>query len=128
MRYGPIIRGTPAQCKQVAMPHNPAKLAQTGGSMTTKIPRNDPCPCGSGKKHKNCCLGKTVITPKRKMGAVLALVVGIAGGLAAYKYSDWATGLSVGVGTLVIAGLVLMFSNPPPPSGGGDAGAINFGG
>lgn len=20
--------------------------------------RNDPCPCGSGKKHKNCCLGK----------------------------------------------------------------------
>jgi len=23
-----------------------------------KIERNDPCPCGSGKKHKNCCLGK----------------------------------------------------------------------
>lgn len=21
-----------------------------------KIGRNDPCPCGSGKKHKNCCL------------------------------------------------------------------------
>ena len=20
-----------------------------------KIPRNDPCPCGSGKKYKNCC-------------------------------------------------------------------------
>ena len=20
--------------------------------------RNDPCPCGSGKKYKNCCLGK----------------------------------------------------------------------
>ncbi len=24
-----------------------------------KIGRNDPCPCGSGKKHKKCCLGKT---------------------------------------------------------------------
>ena len=21
-----------------------------------KISRNDPCPCGSGKKHKKCCL------------------------------------------------------------------------
>ena len=23
-----------------------------------KIGRNDPCPCGSGKKYKNCCLDK----------------------------------------------------------------------
>ena len=23
---------------------------------SSKIGRNDPCPCGSGKKHKNCCL------------------------------------------------------------------------
>ena len=22
---------------------------------TPKIGRNDPCPCGSGKKHKKCC-------------------------------------------------------------------------
>jgi len=21
-----------------------------------KVGRNDPCPCGSGKKYKNCCL------------------------------------------------------------------------
>ena len=20
-----------------------------------KVGRNEPCPCGSGKKHKNCC-------------------------------------------------------------------------
>ncbi len=25
---------------------------------TEKIGRNDPCPCGSGKKYKQCCLGK----------------------------------------------------------------------
>jgi uncharacterized protein YecA (UPF0149 family) len=23
-----------------------------------KIGRNEPCPCGSGKKYKNCCLKK----------------------------------------------------------------------
>ena len=23
-----------------------------------KVGRNDPCPCGSGKKYKNCCMGK----------------------------------------------------------------------
>jgi len=25
---------------------------------TPKVGRNDPCPCGSGKKYKKCCLGK----------------------------------------------------------------------
>ncbi|HEV58165.1 MAG TPA: hypothetical protein ENN87_11850 [Phycisphaerales bacterium] len=25
---------------------------------TSGIGRNDPCPCGSGKKFKYCCLGK----------------------------------------------------------------------
>jgi Flp pilus assembly protein TadD len=24
----------------------------------SKVGRNDPCPCGSGKKHKHCCLGR----------------------------------------------------------------------
>ena len=24
-----------------------------------RVGRNDPCPCGSGKKYKNCCLRKT---------------------------------------------------------------------
>ncbi len=26
---------------------------------TGKVGRNDPCPCGSGLKHKKCCLGKS---------------------------------------------------------------------
>jgi hypothetical protein len=29
------------------------------------IGRNDPCPCGSGKKYKNCCL-KSKQTPESK--------------------------------------------------------------
>jgi hypothetical protein len=28
--------------------------------MVKKIRRNDPCPCGSGKKYKNCCLKKSL--------------------------------------------------------------------
>jgi len=45
-----------------------AKVTSTGsGDMTikkqpvvkkAKVGRNDPCPCGSGKKYKNCCLDK----------------------------------------------------------------------
>jgi uncharacterized protein len=27
---------------------------------TSKVERNDPCPCGSGKKYKKCCGGATV--------------------------------------------------------------------
>jgi len=26
----------------------------------SKVGRNDPCPCGSGKKYKKCCGGATV--------------------------------------------------------------------
>jgi SEC-C motif len=26
----------------------------------SSVPRNDPCPCGSGKKYKRCCLPKDV--------------------------------------------------------------------
>lgn len=38
----------------------------------SKTGRNDPCPCGSGKKYKNCCLAKEK-TPlgKRKFSAKL---------------------------------------------------------
>ena len=28
-------------------------------TQSTKVGRNDPCPCGSGKKYKRCC-GVTV--------------------------------------------------------------------
>ena len=30
----------------------------SGGDGKHKVGRNDPCPCGSGKKFKKCCLGK----------------------------------------------------------------------
>ncbi|MCE5323397.1 preprotein translocase subunit SecA [bacterium] len=35
-----------------------AKVAATIKGKHGKIGRNDPCPCGSGKKFKKCCMGK----------------------------------------------------------------------
>jgi hypothetical protein len=39
-----------------------------------KTGRNDPCPCGSGKKFKKCCLGKSLLNapPSQDARAVLA--------------------------------------------------------
>lgn len=40
--------------------------------MEKKVGRNDPCPCGSGKKYKHCCIGKdTAGTSKLKFKAKL---------------------------------------------------------
>ena len=46
-----------------------------------KTGRNDPCPCGSGKKYKQCCLGKEAAMPlyQKLLIALLALI--LVGGL-----------------------------------------------
>ncbi|MBR3648887.1 MAG: SEC-C domain-containing protein, partial [Victivallales bacterium] len=33
----------------------PAQASITVRRQTPKVGRNDPCPCGSGKKYKQCC-------------------------------------------------------------------------
>jgi preprotein translocase subunit SecA len=40
--------------KSVKMYKDRIKVSQTVTN-TTKVGRNDPCPCGSGKKYKHCC-------------------------------------------------------------------------
>lgn len=42
---------TPAEPPTSAMPHPRAKPQKKA-----KVGRNEPCPCGSGKKYKRCCL------------------------------------------------------------------------
>jgi preprotein translocase subunit SecA len=37
----------------------PARI-ETIRNRTERAGRNDPCPCGSGKKYKNCCMRKQV--------------------------------------------------------------------
>lgn len=38
--------------------------------MATKTGRNDPCPCGSGKKYKQCCLRKEEEAEREAMAAL----------------------------------------------------------
>lgn len=44
------------------------------------VGRNEPCPCGSGKKHKHCCAGKKERTPQSMWTTVLVALV-LLGGL-----------------------------------------------
>ncbi len=44
----PIMMGKPAPQSNRPAPKTPVKVAE-------KVGRNSPCPCGSGKKYKNCC-------------------------------------------------------------------------
>jgi preprotein translocase subunit SecA len=39
-------------------PGESAEGAHTPHKAIKKVGRNDPCPCGSGKKYKNCCMKK----------------------------------------------------------------------
>lgn len=52
--------------------------------MTTpaKLGRNDRCACGSGKKFKNCCEGKTSATSLHRV-LMAALAIAVLGGIAA---------------------------------------------
>jgi hypothetical protein len=74
--------------------------------------RNEPCPCGSGKKYKNCCAGKTALY-KRPMwsGALLALFL---------------------LGGLLLAGVALTrrgsgSSGPPGPAPPGKVWSVEHG-
>ena len=50
------LRQREAELQTLAQRVQPAsKLAAQRGGSTPKVGRNDPCPCGSGKKYKKCC-------------------------------------------------------------------------
>lgn len=47
--------------------------------------RNDPCPCGSGKKYKRCCLGKAdSVAPVEKLSPLFRFEPGSYGRLGAF--------------------------------------------
>ena len=45
----PLIEGFEGGIKRTA------PKATVGAAKSGKVGRNDPCPCGSGKKYKKCC-------------------------------------------------------------------------
>lgn len=40
---------------------SPARQKQLADTGSTRVGRNEPCPCGSSKKFKKCCLVKDFI-------------------------------------------------------------------
>ena len=48
-------RTIPSQAKQVQGAAQSSKTLEPVKRDKSKVGRNDPCPCGSGKKYKNCC-------------------------------------------------------------------------
>ncbi len=98
--------------------------------MGKSISRNDPCPCGSGKKYKHCHYGKNTLesTATRWLLPVVGIAVSAALGIYMALRYDLSIGVGFGVGGVMVVGILLILRNPPPPGGGGDPGAINFGG
>ncbi len=56
------MQGTPRSARYVGC----SEERSNGGRHTTKIGRNEPCPCGSGKKYKKCCLNRECEERARK--------------------------------------------------------------
>ena len=58
VRRGPSVGGGAGQMPQAAPKPEDARKPETFRREMPKVGRNDPCPCGSGKKYKNCCMNK----------------------------------------------------------------------
>ncbi|MCA9673166.1 MAG: SEC-C domain-containing protein [Myxococcales bacterium] len=93
---------------------------------TKALGRNDRCPCGSGKKYKQCCMGKTLTRSNLALPIGLGLLV-IAAGVATGFLIGFKTGIGVGAVGALVVGIFLSVRDPPPPSGRGGASNINFG-
>ena len=109
--------------------------------------RNDPCPCGSGKKYKQCHLGlandparaaapgapSTTVPLTEQSGWARAVpwVVGLVGGglsVAAFTSVSTEAGLAVLAASALVIGGWFIFGNPPPPrDDAGDPAGLNFG-
>ena len=57
----------------------------------TTVGRNEPCPCGSGKKYKYCCAAKAQRTPvgTKVVGSLIALVLFTAAAIALVTLTDF---------------------------------------
>ena len=112
-----------------------ARRIERGVDLTTKIARNAACPCGSGKKYKNCHLGRSLDEPPvevvqtrtRRAAVVLGAVSLLIGAMVASQSSIGA-GLSAAAACGLISAGVLVFSNPPPPKDdSGNPAGLDFG-
>ncbi|MEW6673230.1 MAG: anaerobic sulfatase maturase [Thermodesulfobacteriota bacterium] len=54
----PFVAALSARWRERHPPQRLPSIPVQGSRSASKAGRNDPCPCGSGKKFKKCCLGK----------------------------------------------------------------------
>ena len=54
----PFVRELANQHRRRRPGQKRTRHPDASGEARAKVGRNDPCPCGSGKKYKKCCLGK----------------------------------------------------------------------
>jgi hypothetical protein len=98
----------------------------------SKLGRNAACPCGSGKKFKQCCLGKAPdVHARSRLGwSLLVVLLGCVGAAVLWNSKGAGTGLSAIAASVIVATALYIFRDPNPPRSGGtgDASAINFGG
>ena len=80
--------------------------------MGEKVGRNQPCPCGSGKKYKNCHFGKqessappTLFFGLLAVVAVISVVLGVIFG--------WGNGARTGAFGAVLVVTVFLLRKPP---------------
>ncbi len=55
-KYADVIRLSVKLISNYWLPYRKDVLQSTHQAISNKVGRNDPCPCGSGKKFKNCCM------------------------------------------------------------------------
>lgn len=92
------------------------------------VARNDPCPCDSGKKYKQCCMRSGGAEQQRRNQIMTGIAVAIIlVALALIVVVGMSTGLTAGAGGLALLGGWWLFTDPPKPRSGGNPGAINFG-
>lgn len=53
----------------------------------SKTGRNDPCPCGSGRKYKQCCAGKAEQRSRTASFAAIAVAIAIVGAIV-YSFTN----------------------------------------
>lgn len=99
------------------------------GLMASKVSRNAPCPCGSGKKHKHCCLGKTSPAARRKFLSLVAaaIVVTGVGASVTFYYSSATNAFFAAIGGLIFIGGFSILRHAPASQGRAGSDRIDFG-
>jgi len=101
----------------------------------SKVQRNDPCPCGSGKKFKHCGCGgdfEDSVEVVEKQSPLVPMILGslVVAASVAIGISEQSVGSGLTIlvaGALLLVGFVVLRKPPPSNPNSGDPSSLNFG-